>query len=74
MEIYLCHMVIFRLLERLELLRMFDNDTVNFIVLTAMVLGGAIVFSLIFKKVISLFSKGFNWLLTTCSYKRKAVQ
>ena len=54
MEMYLCHNVIFRLLERLGLLSPFGNDLVNYIVLAVVIIAGAALFSMIINKMISI--------------------
>ena len=51
---YLCHNVIFRLLERLGLLSPFGNDLVNYIVLAVVIIAGAALFSMIINKMISI--------------------
>lgn len=44
-EIYLCHMIIFRLLEKLNLLHLFSNNILSYIVATVMVIYGSVMFS-----------------------------
>ena len=43
MEIYLCHMVIFRVVERIRLTHLFDNDLVSFAMTTVLTLVGSLV-------------------------------
>lgn len=45
-EIYLCHMVVFRVLEKLHLIHIFQNELINFLVTTIIVIIGSIVFSI----------------------------
>lgn len=51
LEIYLCHMVIFRILEKMGILHIFDSDTLSYIIASTVTLCGAIVFSLVVKKI-----------------------
>lgn len=48
-EIYLCHMMIFRLVEKMHLVRLFGDGLVSYIFTAAATIGGAIVFSIIVK-------------------------
>ena len=45
MEIYLCHMVCFRIVERLGLTHMFENDLASFAMTTVFTLVGAVIFA-----------------------------
>lgn len=45
-EIYLCHMVIYRILEKLNLIHTFENDLLSYIFATVAVICGSIIFSL----------------------------
>ena len=54
MEIYLCHMVMFRVIEKLHLNTMFGNGWFQYIVTVALVFIGAACFSVIVKKLIKI--------------------
>lgn len=45
-EIYLCHMVIYRMLEKLNLVHMFKNDLLAYIFTVIIVICGSVVFSI----------------------------
>lgn len=53
-EIYLCHMVIYRALEKLHLIYLFGNGLISYIIIAVAVICGSIVFSLC---VICFFKK-----------------
>lgn len=57
MEIYLCHMFVFRVIEKLNLLSISRNGWIQYLVSLLFVLLGALVFSLI-------ANKSLNYLLT----------
>lgn len=50
-EIYLCHMVIFRMLEKLHITKLFSNNWLSYITTSIIVVAGAIILSIIFKKI-----------------------
>lgn len=52
MEIYLSHMVIFRVIERLGLNRMIGNSWLQYAVTVVFVLVGASVFAVVIQKII----------------------
>ena len=54
MEIFLSHMIIFRVVEKLHLSTLFGKSALSFVLDCIMVFGGAIVFSLVGKKFIEL--------------------
>ena len=54
MEIYLSHMVIFRIIEKLKLSTMFGKDWLQYSITVILVLTGATVFSVIMKKLINI--------------------
>lgn len=56
MEIYLSHMVIFRVIERLGISTMIGNGWVQYAVTVVIVLVGTVIFSAVMKKNI-----GFTW-------------
>lgn len=45
-EIYLCHMVIYRLLEKMHLVHLFENDLASYIFTSVAVICGSVVFSM----------------------------
>ena len=51
MEIYLCHMMIFRVLEKLKITNIFGNGWTQYFVTVILTLIGAIVFAIVVKKV-----------------------
>ncbi len=52
-EVYLCHMIIYRVLEKTHLNRMTGNEYVNYFVTLILVLVGAILFAFIGKNIIN---------------------
>ena len=52
MEIYLCHRVIFRVVERMGLNTITGNGWVQYAVTVVIVLVGAVIFSVIVKKIL----------------------
>lgn len=60
MEIYLSHMMIYRILEKLNLAHMTNNRYTSYIIVSILVLVSAIVFSVITKKFISKIELYFN--------------
>lgn len=66
-EIYLCHMMIYRLLEKLHLVDLFGKrGGASYFLISALTLGGAIVFSFVAKKVIDY---AINYIKTKRSKK-----
>lgn len=57
MEIYLSHMVLFRLVEKMGLNRMFGNGWLQYLITSALVICGAMVFSYVLQKIIKLVEK-----------------
>lgn len=57
MEIYLSHMVVFRLVEKMELNRMFGNGWFQYFATVILVLVGAACFSVVVKKFIEIAEK-----------------
>ena len=45
-EIYLCHMVIYRVLEKLHLIHIFENDLLSYIFTSIAVICGSVIFSI----------------------------
>ena len=60
MEIYLFHMVMFRVVEKLGLNRMFGTGWVQYAVTVILVLVGRVVFSAIMQRVIAIAEKRAN--------------
>ena len=60
MEIYLSHMVIFRLVEKLGINNRIGNGWIQYIVTVVIVLIGSIVFAVIMQKIIELLRKIIN--------------
>lgn len=60
MEIYLCHMFVFRIAERIGIGRVFRNDVLNYCVISIMTLIGSIVVSFAFQKIWELAIKKFK--------------
>ncbi len=52
MEIYLSHMMIFRIVEKLGLANCLNNDVLQYIITVVTVICGATVFSVIMQKII----------------------
>ncbi len=59
MEIYLSHMVIFRVVEKIGLNRLIGNGWIQYIATVVIVLFGAILFSTVMQKLIGLAEKKF---------------
>lgn len=57
MEIYLSHMVIFRVVEKLGLTHKFGKGALQYAVTTILVLAGSIVFAFVLKKIIEIVGK-----------------
>lgn len=51
LEIYLCHMIIYRILEKANLLKVFDNALLSYILSCTLTLIGSVIFSVAFKKI-----------------------
>ena len=52
MEIYLSHMVIFRVVEKLKLNRILGNGWLQYIAISVLVIAGATVFAVVMQKTI----------------------
>ena len=61
MEIYLCHMMFFRLLEKVGLTKIFANDLLSYIVSAAASLTLAIAFSFAFNKILKVVESKKLW-------------
>ncbi len=53
-EIYLCHMVVYRIVEKLHLTNVLTNPVLNYLSIIVIVLLGAIVFALVCKKLLDV--------------------
>lgn len=51
MEIYLCHMFVFRILEKVKMLHLVNSDVVNYILASVITICGAIVISTMWKRL-----------------------
>lgn len=60
LEIYLCHMVIFRIIERLSLTHIFSSDLISYFITCIGVIMGAVVLSYLFQTIIKKSKKGEN--------------
>lgn len=57
MEVYLCHMVIFRILEKMKLNTILENGWLQYILTVIMVLIGSCIFALVVRKIIEIVEK-----------------
>ena len=60
MEIYLSHMVIFRVVGKLKLNRILGNGWLQYIVTSGLVIAGATVFAVVMQKIISKTMEKMN--------------
>ena len=67
LEIYLCHMPIFRVLEKLKFTQLFGDSIWSFLMMSAGTLVGTVAFALVVQKVIDLVKKRAIMLRTKCS-------
>lgn len=51
LEIYLCHMVIYRIIEKVNLLKVSENALISYIVVCVLTLIGSIILAITFKKI-----------------------
>lgn len=51
LEIYLCHMIIFRIIEKANLLRVFDNAIISYSISCVLTFIGSVIFSIVFKRI-----------------------
>ena len=52
-EIYLCHMVIYRVFEKLHLIHIFENDLLSYIFTSIGVICGSVIFSICAKLLLN---------------------
>lgn len=60
MEIYLCHMVVFRIVEKMKLLYLLGNGWIAYIIVSLLVIIGSIVFSIGLKWFVSIIGRKIN--------------
>lgn len=60
MEVYLCHMLVFRVLEKLKLTHLSPSELLSYAVVSAATVAGAVLVSLLAKKILSVFEKLFQ--------------
>lgn len=75
MEIYLCHILIYRVVEKAGMIHIFSNDILTYVFMSICTITGAIMFSILAKKGLSKLgklkhkmqtlvkSKAFNWIV-----------
>lgn len=51
MEIYLCHMMVFRILQKMKITNIFGNAWIQYFITVILTLIGAIIFAIIVRKV-----------------------
>ncbi len=56
-EIYLCHMVVFRIAEKIKLVKLFDNLWLSYVGTSIIVILGSLCMSIIFKKISAIIEK-----------------
>ena len=61
MEIYLCHMFVFRALEKIGFLHLTGNEVVNFIIVFAVTTLGSVVTAVVLKKIIAIITQKMRW-------------
>ena len=60
MEIYLSHMIIFRVIEKLNLLKITNLDILNYCIVSIITIVAVIIFDLIIKNVIEFLKNKFE--------------
>jgi peptidoglycan/LPS O-acetylase OafA/YrhL len=70
MEIYLCHMVIFRLIEKIGLTHLFASGVMSYIVTAAGTIIGAILFAFLSKKALAIAEKSKKYTQGRCEHIR----
>ena len=63
MEVYLCHMVVFRMLEKLHLLHLFQSDVLSYAAASVATLAGAVLFSLAAKWVLAMLGQRYHRIM-----------
>ena len=59
-EIYLCHMVIYRVIEKLHLTHIVDNDVISYVITCMGTILGAVIFSVVVQKCIKVVKNLLN--------------
>ena len=67
MEIYLCHMVLYRVVEKVHLLYITGNSILDYVIACLLVLTGAILFSF-------LVQKALNFIIQKISSRRRKIE
>lgn len=57
MEVYLCHMFVFRMIEKLKLTYITQNQLINYAIVSVVTIVGAIVMAFVLKKLIEIVQK-----------------
>ena len=57
MEMYLCHMFVFRVLERSGLIHLTGNEAVNYTIIVVVTILGSIITAVILKEIIKRLNK-----------------
>lgn len=60
MEVYLCHMFVFRLLEKVKLIHLTNNEVLNYSLTCIITLLGAFIVSSVLKKIIDIVGRKFR--------------
>lgn len=60
LEIYLCHMMFYRLIEKLHLCNLFGNGMASYVITVLLTFGGTVIFSYIVKKVLGYWGNLHN--------------
>ena len=60
MEIYLSHMVIFRVVEKLKLIHIANNDYISYLITSMAVIIGTVILAIVFNKVLEQTRKMIN--------------
>ncbi len=56
-ELYLCHMLIYRVIEKLHLLRLTSNELLNYLIVYVLVVIGAVIFAVLSKRLLQLLPR-----------------
>jgi peptidoglycan/LPS O-acetylase OafA/YrhL len=59
-EVYLCHMLIYRVVEKLHLLKITANVSGNYLIVYVLVMTGSVIFAVIGKRIIRLLPGDFH--------------
>ena len=60
MEIYLSHMVMFRLIEKLGIHQMFGNGWIQYCITVCLVLVGTVLFAVVMRRIINISENKFS--------------